>query len=537
MTSAESAEEGGSIASREADTRKKRAKKSGGQIFDIPSTTENTPVRRKRGRPPGSGKKLQATPNDKDEAASTPTKTKGKVLFPSRPGPKLVQNGSRKSHSKEVSEQEHSSDDGDEGEGESTSRKREEANGSSSGSSADENSDDEALAAAPSAKKPRKRRKAKSPTPSDLPAHERYFWENRPGRQKASNKPFTVPLLTHEQYHHHITNYEDPHADAYEHLHEQHTHAFPQWQFELSEDFNICLHGYGSKRRLVNEFAQYLHEHLPSPPRIFMVNGYTHNLNLRHTLNTLATLVYDCKPGDLPAGLGSQPRDILNTLVAQLTAHPPSNPIYIFINSLDAPPLRRGLTPALLGQLAAHPSIRLLGTCDTGNFPLLWDVALREQYNWAFHDATTFQSFAGVEIESVVDEVNELLGRSGRSIKGKGGAGFVLKSLPENARNLYRVLIAEILSLEIDVDGDIEMGEDPPGEQSGLALGGIERKTLYQKAVEEFICSNEMGFGQLLNEFYDHDMLVDRTDADGTRILGVPWRKEECEEILEELIG
>ncbi len=101
--------------------------------------------------------------------------------------------------------------------------------------------------------------------------------------------------------------------------------------------------------------------------------------------------------------------------------------------------------------------------------------------------------------------------------------GFVLRSLPENARNLYRVLISEILA-----------GLDEEGGGEG---GGLEYKVLYQKVVEEFICSNEMGFRGLLKEFFDHQMVVSRKDGGGGEVLGVPWRREEMEAILEDLIG
>ncbi len=110
-------------------------------------------------------------------------------------------------------------------------------------------------------------------------------------------------------------------------------------------------------------------------------------------------------------------------------------------------------------------------------------------------------------------------------MKGKEGVGFVLRSLPENARNLYRVLIAELLAA-MDEDGGGGGGE-----------GGMEYKVLYQKVVEEFICSNEMGFRQLLKEFHDHQMVVSRRDGGGAEMLGVPWRREEMEAILEDLVG
>lgn len=148
---------------------------------------------------------------------------------------------------------------------------------------------------------------------------------------------------------------------------------------------------------------------------------------------------------------------------------------------------------------------------------------------------------------SVVDDVNELLGRTGRTVKGKEGVGFVLRSLPENARNLYRVLVAEVLAgLDEGVGGREDAGhsdEDDDGDEHGTRKmvssegGAVEYRVLYQKAVEEFICSSEMAFRTLLKEFHDHQMIVSRKDAIGTEMLGVPFRREEMEAILEDLLG
>lgn len=176
---------------------------------------------------------------------------------------------------------------------------------------------------------------------------------------------------------------------------------------------------------------------------------------------------------------------------------------------------------------------------------------MREQYNFLFHDTTTFESYGAAEITSVVDDVNALLGRSGRSVKGKEGVGFVLRSLTENARSLYRLLIAELLAA-MDEDNEDEGGgggreEDGEGAGTGAGAGngrrrrkeevGVEYGVLYQKAVEDFICSNETGFRGPLKEFFDHEMVISRRDGAGTEMLGVPFRRDEMEAILEDLVG
>jgi len=505
-----------------------------------------TPTKPQRGSRPGSSKKSkQASGIGSTDGPEPPSNPKRKSLFSTpvknplivngRTGAPIIRNSDRSARRKssrtllEPTAIDGLSDVEDLEEDELLARKIWEADEAESGEEQDEAEDElGAESAAPATPSNHKRgRRYRSPTPpQNLPPHEQYFCQSRPGNVKTSNNTLSsLSSLTHEQYHEQISAYEDPHKDSYDYLHSLHSRSFPQWRFEFSRSFNICLYGYGSKRNLVTAFAKYLYPLSPtSPPKILMVNGYTQTLTLRTLLSTLATLVFDCTPSALPSKLGSQPREMLTTILDQMRSNPPDCPYYIFVNSLDAPSLRRPPTPSLLAQLAACPHIHFLATCDTPSFPLLWSTTLRDQYSFLFHDTTTYLSYGGVEIPSVIDSVNEILGRSGRSVKGKEGVGFVLRSLPENARSLYRVLITELLTARDNGEG-------------GKEEGGIEYKELYQKVVEEFICSNEMGFRQLLKEFYDHQMVVSRRDGAGSELLGVPWRREEMEAILEDLVG
>lgn len=506
---------------------------------------EGTPTKARRGRPPGSAQKANALSNGAEPPSQqgSPSRSKGNDLFstPVKKGLGAIGNGAtptignadrsaRRKSARSIVERTATDAFGDEDaeEEDNLARKIWDADKVESEDQQEEADGelgvDETVPTTPSKRKSGRRKKSPTP-PQNLPPHEQYFWQNRPGKIKTSNNTLSsLSLLTHEDYHNQIDAYEDLHASSYAYLHSLHSRSFPQWRFELAQSFNICLYGYGSKRKLVTAFAEYLHTKSPSdPPRILMINGYTPILTIRQVLNTFASLVFDCTPSTLPSKFGTQPREILTTLLDHLDTSPPPSPYFIFINSLDAPPLRRSPNPSLLAQVAASPHVHLLATCDTPNFPLLWDTNLRDQYNFLFHDTTTFESYCPVEIGAVVDDVNELLGRSGRGVKGKEGAGFVLRSLPENARSLYRVLVAELLAA-MDEEG------------GGGGGGGVEYRVLYQKVVEEFICSNEMGFRQLLKEFYDHQMVVSRRDGSGAEFLGVPWRREEMEAILEDLV-
>ena len=371
------------------------------------------------------------------------------------------------------------------------------------------------------------RRRKRSPTPpANLPPHELYFAQTRPGQaNKTSNNTLAaLQLLTHEEYFSVLQGggYINRHADDVAFLQAIHAESFPQWAFELAQGFSVCLYGYGSKRRLLSRFAAYLYEKTRSSPssspshKIVIINGYVRTSSLREILGTVAAAVD--RTQRLPAGGASA---MLAGLRALLLAAPTPVTITLVLNSVDAAPLRRPGLQAALAQLAALPGVRLICSADTPDFALLWDSALRSRFNFAFHDCTTFAPLAGgfsnsgsglgdaeeeghdgghgvdgVEADAV-DDVHELLGRRARRVGGKEGVSYVLRSLPENAKNLFRLLVGEVLAAMDDDGGaggggfaDGGAGENP----------GIEYRMVYNKAVEEFICSSEMAFRTLLKE-------------------------------------
>ncbi|KAI1437273.1 origin recognition complex subunit 2-domain-containing protein [Xylaria sp. CBS 124048] len=361
----------------------------------------------------------------------------------------------------------------------------------------------------------------KSPTPPrDLPPHELYFAQNRPGAAKTSNNTLaSLKLLTHEEYFSILRDYEDPHEEDIRFLDSIHVQSFPQWAFELSQGFSLCLYGYGSKRALLHKFARHVYDMNSdrASNRIVIINGYVRaSMNsLRDVLSVIAGAI-DSKH-KLAAG---GPAVMMENLKSLLSSHDIT--VTVILNSIDSAPLRRPGFQSILAQLAALPQIQFICSADTPDFTLLWDSSLRSSFSFVFHDCTTFAPFTA-ELE-VVDDVHELLGRKARRVGGKEGVAYVLRSLTENARNLYRLLVGEVLVV-MDDEAD-SSGENP----------GVEYRMIYNKAVEEFICSSEMAFRTLLKEFHDHQMITSRKDVLGTELLSVPFRKEELEGILEDIV-
>ncbi|KAH0289099.1 ORC2-domain-containing protein, partial [Aureobasidium sp. EXF-3399] len=417
--------------------------------------------------------------------------------------------------------------------------------------------------------RPKGKKRQPSPTSQDMPPHELYFFQNRPGGVKTSAN--TLPanaLLNHDDYFAKINAYQDPHAADTTFLAGLHENSFNQWLFELDQGFNICIYGYGSKRHLLLDFADHYYQSTDEP-NLVIVNGYSPNISVRDVLTTIAK---QSLPSSLANKLPLQPQALLDALLSALTANPPSVPICILVHSIDSPFFRKPLFQSTISALASHPSICLVASADTPTFPLLWDISQRSSLRFLFHDTTTFMPFTA-ELDPV-EEVNILLNRSGRRIGGKDGVAYVLRSLPENARNLFRILVAEQLALADstfeappgspdsdsilghsgdDMDMDMDHGNvtkptrgrgRPPKKAPAQKVKahktssfvGVEYRTLYHKAVEEFVCSSEMSFRTLLKEFHDHDMVESKKDALGVERLAVPFGREDLEDMLQELV-
>lgn len=576
-------EDAGGEATTPRKTRRSSARE--GSEIDSPSRPDETPSARKS--------ILKGTPNKANGTASIePTpKSLRKVLFstPNRAAgveqtagektPTATRNdrSARRKSTRALQRPQRDADSEDEELGQDAELAREILGEEGDGSDEDV-ADEIPVAAAPSGEdtpskrgRPKGRRRERTPSPPpDLPPHELYFFQNRAGANRTSANTLSSHLLHHhEDYFVHMDAYKDPHASDVARLQALHRRVFDQWMFELEERFNLCLYGYGSKRQLVMEFAEHMHTHSNGKTKIVVVNGYTPGLTLKDVLTTLASAVVG-KTVKLPA----QPALMLDLLLQHMEEHPPSTAIQLIIHSLDHQNLRK--QQSLIARLAASQHLRLLATVDNPNFPLLWDTSLLRQFHWLYHDATTFQPYTAET--DVVDSVNELLGRSGRRLGGKDGVAFVLKSLPENAKALFRILVAEQLandpsdaqSLPItnratasDDDDESLLGASDderaaeqqntpsrrgrkPGSKSKLKARsrppvanvpeGVEYRTLYHKAVEEFVCTSELNFRTLLKEFYDHQMVESRKDGLGTERLSVPFGKEELEGILQEIV-
>lgn len=458
------------------------------QALSIPAEETPKVTPRRRGRPPKSqsqtstpsktpGKSIFATPVKNREEFTTPRKQAADQSARKKSARALIENAVGNSGSEDEDDDDvlvreiYEDSDGEDADNQ--------ADGLTDGLNGDASGN-----ATPTKTRKVRTKRAKSPTPPrDLPSHELYFAHNKPGRAKTSDNTLaSLALLTHDEYFTILHEHKDRHTDDIEFLENLHAESFPQWVFELSQGYSICLYGFGSNRALLQKFAKHLHaNHYGETARkTVIVNGYAHTTTMREVLSCIGSAIDPSQR--IPT---STPAAMVQSILTQLSNT--NLTLTIIINSIDAAPLRKPGTQTMLARLAAHPQINLVCSADTPDYSLLWDIGVRSAFNFVFHDCTSFAPFT-VELD-VIDEVHELLGRKARRVNGREGVAFVLKSLPDNAKKLFELLVTEVL-IATEEEGNV-LDE----------AAGVEYRMVYNKAVEEFICSSEMAFRTLLKEY------------------------------------
>lgn len=355
-----------------------------------------------------------------------------------------------------------------------------------------------------------------SPPPAALEGVDSYFHQNRKVRQQTSTKTLaSLPQLDHTTYFTLLRSHPESHPleraallESYE------TDYFGQFLFELSQGFNLLFYGYGSKRHLLTSLAEQIYT---VPGSVVVVNGYLPALTVRDILSTISTAL-------LGAEHTTRLTATVENILALLTAAP--GPLTLLIHNLDGEALRAEKSQTLLARLAAHPNVSVVASIDHIRAPLLWDAARISQFNFLWHDGTTFEPYT---VEIPADEALSLVDGAGRA-GGTKGVKYVLASLPSNAKSLFRVLVSHQL------EAMAEAGDAGAGKKAGGEEVGVEYRVLYQRAVSEFICSNDVAFRTLLKEFQDHQMVSSRKDGSGMEVFWAPFRREDLEGILEEIL-
>lgn len=322
-------------------------------------------------------------------------------------------------------------------------------------------------------------------------------------------------------------------------LNQLHKSLYHQWCFELSQGFNINFFGVGSKIDLMMDFIEnYFPDWFETIfddefPPILVVNGYNPSTKLKQiVIDIAAALIPDILKRGSQVKFPKHISEAVPFLIDYITKHrqPPENhltrpKIIIAIHNIDGESLRVEKLQNLLSQVCALPEVWLISSVDNFNVSLLWDLSRLKNYNFIWHDLTTYKPY-NVEL-SFKDVLS--MGKSKKFV-GNKGARYVLSSLTNNARNLYKILLQKQAET-MKVAAVTKAGR--AGLKGNIKLA-VSFKDLHNACLEQFVTSNEISFRTILGEFIEHKMCTLTKDEAGMEMLFVPFTFDEVEQLLKE---
>lgn len=298
-----------------------------------------------------------------------------------------------------------------------------------------------------------------------------------------------------------------------------------QWSFELSQGFNLCFYGLGSKTEILNDYVRcYLANWIQGIyqtdyPKLVVINGYNPAFKVKDIFNII---VQTLLPGE--AVFSKNIADAIPYVIKQVdkTATTSVPKLVLVVHGIDAEPMRDERVQTQLSQLASIPQIMFLCSVENVNYPLLWDLYKVENLNLIFHDLTTYEPYY-VETQ-YKDPIN--LGKTKRTQSSRG-AKFVLSALTANSKKMYKIL------LELQLQRIHDTNPRTNHEMSrGSLRTSVSFKAYHQECVQQFITANDISFRTMLNEFVEHNMCNLTKDDAGLERVYVGYTVEEMKRLI-----
>ncbi|ODV82708.1 hypothetical protein CANARDRAFT_191208, partial [[Candida] arabinofermentans NRRL YB-2248] len=352
--------------------------------------------------------------------------------------------------------------------------------------------------------------------------HEGFFEQQKLKNKKPSNNTMAMaPELTYDEFHNYNSLLDLICDEQIENLNKFYKLQYTQWLFELQQGFNLAFYGIGSKRLLLLEFIQKFLMKRFDKAKCFVVNGYNPEFHIRNIIEPLWAMF------GKKVKTSTQWHESIAALANEFKSKPNKKTI-ILVNNIDGESLRSDKYQRFMSEISKISQVYFICTMDNLNTPLFWNSSLAANFNFIWHNVSTFKSYS-TEI-SFKDPLN--IGKS-KAFVGSSGVKHLLSSLTVNARRLFKSLLLQQLDR---IDTTLITNEDM--ERRSLLKGTVKLslnlKDFYQSCLSGFITSNEMNFRSLLREFIDHKMTVLMRDASGTEILYVPFTIDEIEKLLDE---
>lgn len=282
---------------------------------------------------------------------------------------------------------------------------------------------------------------------------------------------------------------------------------FNYWLFLMSKGFNILTYGLGSKQSVLEEFRK----RVLSNSCHLLINGFFPGLTIKQVLTQVTSeLIHHSAAFKTNF---EQARFIVKTLQANNQSQAGTrtkSEVFLIVHNIDGLSLRGESAQTSLSILAQSPFIHVVASIDHINAPLLWDQKTLSNFNWSWHDTTTYNRY----IEEGSYENCLLVQQTGTL--GIRSLVHVMQGLTPNAQSLFKLLAKHQL------------------ESAGRSYPGMSFHDCYMKCREEFLVNSDLALRTHLIEFTDHKLVKSHKGQDGVEYLLIPIDKGILTQFLEQ---
>eukprot|EP00747_Dinoflagellata_sp_TGD_P164576 gnl/TRDRNA2_/TRDRNA2_184689_c0_seq1.p1 gnl/TRDRNA2_/TRDRNA2_184689_c0~~gnl/TRDRNA2_/TRDRNA2_184689_c0_seq1.p1 ORF type:complete len:470 (-),score=83.60 gnl/TRDRNA2_/TRDRNA2_184689_c0_seq1:217-1566(-) len=269
---------------------------------------------------------------------------------------------------------------------------------------------------------------------------------------------------------------------------------FKTWLKLLRMGFSLLVEGLGSKRRLLEDFADEIAKTWATNP--VRIDGFAAKVSLSERLREVMEQVHPSAPraGNSVEGLGAAVR------AAQRSS---SRPLLLVVHNLELlPPPHQ----VVLAKLSATPNVHLVASVDNmwASESVVWDGHCLKDFNFVRETVRTYEDYeveiAGRYVEG--DPAWTGLGVSRAQVH-KASLSLVLKSLTDNHRELVAIIAKQQLA---------------PGGRSGISMSALLKLTS-----AKMIAKTSTKLSHLLTELKDHETVTVKNGQDGGKLFILPY--------------
>ncbi|KAH8950067.1 hypothetical protein BDL97_10G064700 [Sphagnum fallax] len=179
--------------------------------------------------------------------------------------------------------------------------------------------------------------------------------------KKSVNKISDIGVVEEQELREALAKLIPKHEKEQADLMQRYRTCYQKWKFQLSCGFGLLLYGFGSKKTLLEDFAN---SALVDGAAI-VVNGYLPSVNIKHVVFTIANILWETKKKMKKKKQSASAKqkktngcthplssNSLEDLLAFLTDDEELAPVYVIVHNIDGPGVRDDDTQLTLASVA-----------------------------------------------------------------------------------------------------------------------------------------------------------------------------------------